>query len=274
LSIALLAGRHFTAQDTADSPSVVIVDESFARRHFPQLPLGKVTGRRLRFGGQGEPWREIIGVVRHVRHYGLEEEGRAGIYRPWTQINPQWLANRTRAMDVVVKTAGEPTGLLAAIRSEVQAVDKDQPLANVRTLDALLDRSLAPRRFTLLLVAAFASVALLLGAAGIYGVMSYSVSQRTQEIGIRLALGASTGEVLRLILGQGMRLSLLGIVTGLAASLAVTRLMKSLLYEVSATDPLTFAVIALLLTGVALLACYVPARRATKVDPMVALRCE
>lgn len=274
LGIALLSGRYFTERDTAHSPPVVIVDDDFVRRHFPGGSPADALGHRLRFGGEGEPWREIVGVVRHVRQTGLDEEGRPGIYRPWTQINPRWAADYTRAMDLIVKTSVEPTGLVAPIRGEVQAVDKDQPLGNVRTLEALVAESVAPRRFSLLLAGVFAGVALLLGSVGLYGVLSYVVTQRAREIGIRMALGAQRGDVLRLIISQGMRLVLTGVAAGMAAALALTRLMSSLLFGVSATDPLTFILIALLLLVVALVACYLPARRATRVDPLIALRYE
>jgi putative ABC transport system permease protein len=177
-------------------------------------------------------------------------------------------------MDVIVKTSVEPLSLVEPIKGEVQAIDKDQPLGNVQSLDSIVERSVAPRRFNLLLLGVFAIIALLLGAVGLYGVMSYAVTQRTREIGIRMALGAQRSDVLRLVIRQGMLLSSIGILIGLAASFAVTRLIKSLLYGVSATDPATLIIISLLLTAVALLACYVPARRAMKVDPMVAVRHE
>ncbi|MGH9902349.1 MAG: ADOP family duplicated permease, partial [Pyrinomonadaceae bacterium] len=250
LGIALLAGRHFTAGDTADSPPVVIVDDEFVRRHFPEGPPGGALGKRLRFGGEGEPWRAVVGVVRHVRQNGPGQEGHAGIYRPWTQLNPKWAADYARAMDLVVKASGEPTNLIAPIRREVQAADKDQPLGNVRTLEALAERSVAPRRFTLLLVGVFAAVALLLGAVGLYGVLSYVVTQRTREIGIRMALGAQRRDVLRLIAGEGMMLALAGVAVGLVGAFALTRLMRGLLFGVTATDPLTFVSVALLLLAV------------------------
>jgi putative ABC transport system permease protein len=177
-------------------------------------------------------------------------------------------------MDLIVKTDSAPESFVAAIKQEVQAVDRNQPLGNVRTLAAILDESIAPRSFSLVLVGLFAAVALVLGAVGLYGAMSYAVTQRTREFGIRVALGAQRNDVLRLVIRQGMQLSLIGIVIGLAGSFALTQLMSSLLFGVSATDALTFSVIALVLGSVTLLACYLPARRATKVDPMVALRYE
>jgi putative ABC transport system permease protein len=274
MGIRLLTGRLFTGRDTADAPLVVLVDDDFVARHFPESSSSSVLGKRLRFGGDGEPWREIVGIVGHVRQDGLEEWGRAGIYRPWLQMNPKWLADLTRAMDLIVKTTVAPESVVAAIRHEVQAIDPDQPLAQVRTLEALMDESLDQRRFNLLLLGLAALLALLLAVIGIYGVMSYAVTQRTREVGIRMALGAQSRDVLRLVIGQGMRLTLAGVGVGLVASFALTRMMAGLLYGVSATDPLTFAAIALILTLVALLACYIPARRATKVDPMIALRYE
>jgi predicted permease len=274
LGIRLLAGRDFDARDTAESPSVVIVDEALARRHFPEAPFESVLGKRLRFGGEGEPWREVVGVVRHVRHNGPEQEARPGIYRPWTQMSPRSLADFTRAMDLIVKRESDPEGLVPLVRREVQAVDPGQPLANVRTLQSLLDEAVAPRRFSAALVGAFALIALLLGAVGLYGVMSYAVSQRTHEIGIRMALGAQRGRIMRTVLAQGMALVVVGVGLGLAGSLAAARLIAGQLFGVTPTDPLTIGGVAALLVAVALAACYLPARRATKVDPIIALRYE
>jgi predicted permease len=253
---------------------VTLVDDHFVQRHFPDGAISEAIGKRLRFGGPGEPWREIVGVVRHVRQDDLAREGFPQIYSPWMQMNPHSLADFSRVMDVIVKTSVEPLTIVASIKDEVQAVDKDQPLGNVQALDAIADRSLAPRRFNLWLLGVFALIALLLGAVGLYGVIAYAVTQRTREIGIRMALGAQKRDVLRLVFRQGLALSSIGVFIGIGCSLAVTRLMKSLLYNVSATDPATFGIISLLLTVVALIACYVPARRAMKVDPMVALRHE
>jgi putative ABC transport system permease protein len=274
LGIALLAGREFTERDDKDSQPVVLVDEDFVRRHFPGNRLSAALGKRLRINSDGEPWREIVGVVRHVRQSGLEQDGALQIYRPWLQIYPRWRADFMRAMDFIVKTSEAPESFVAAIKQEVQALDKDQPLGNVRTLESLVAESVAPRRFSLWLLNLFALIALLLGAVGLYGVMTGAVTERTREIGIRVALGAQKSDVMRLVIKQGLTLSLIGIAIGLAASFALTRVMESLLFKVSATDPATFASISLLLVMVSVLAVCIPARRAMKVDPMVALRYE
>jgi predicted permease len=273
-AVALLQGRYLTPHDRADAAPVVLVDEELARRHFPGHPIGAVVGRRLRLDGEGEPWREIVGVVRRVNHSGLDQRPRPQIYGPYEQMNRRWLAEVGRAMDVAVKTSGEPQALVGAIRREVQALDRELPLSHVRTMEEALSRSLAPRRFSLMLLAAFASVALLLSAVGVYGVVSYAAAERTREIGIRKALGAHDGDIVSLVIGQGMRPALGGVAAGLLAAAALTRLLSSLLFGVSAHDPLTLAVVAALLAGVSLAACWIPARRATKVDPTVALRYE
>ena len=274
LGIPLLAGRRFTAQDGTDTPSVALVDEEFVRRHFPDAPLASAVGRRFRIQGADEPWREIVGVVRHVRHSGLAEQARPQIYRPWTQLNLSRSGEWLRAMDIIVKASVDPAPLAPAIRRELQQLDPDQPLGPVATLESLLDKSIAPRRFNLFLLSTFSCVGLLLSVIGLYGVMSYTVSQRTREIGLRMALGAQRGDVLKLVLGEGMLLAIAGTVVGVAGAFALTRLMSSLLFAVSASDPMTYASLSLLIVGVALLACYLPARRAASVEPMEALRCE
>ena len=274
LRIPLLEGRLFNAQDTEKSPLVVIVDQEFAARSFPNQPPREVLGKRLRFGGDSDGWREIVGVVGHVKQSGLNEEGRAQIYRPWTQITSKWKADFTRAPDMIVKTSVDPVSLIAAIKREIRVIDKDQPIAQVRTLDDKLSESIAPQRFTLLLLSIFALIALLLASVGIYGVMSYSVTQRTHEIGVRMALGARQLDVLKLVVRQGMSLVVIGVALGLAGAFATTRLMTALLFDVTAKDPFTFAAVTAVLMIVALIACYIPALRATKVDPLVALRYE
>ncbi len=215
----------------------------------------------------GPEWREIIGVVKSVRHMGLDDGLHPEIYFPVAQF--PW-PNLT----LVVRTNGEPLNFVGAVRNQVQAIDKDQPISNIRTMDELLARTVSQPHFNLILLAIFAGIALLLAAIGIYGVMSYLVAERTHEIGIRMALGAQTRDVLKLVVSQGVSLALTGVAIGLITAFGLTRLIKSLLFEVSTTDPLTFAVIALLLIVMALLACWIPARRATKVDPLLSLRHE
>jgi putative ABC transport system permease protein len=263
LNIQLQKGRVFADSDDLNAPPMLIINETLARQYWPnQDPIGK----RLVVGIQ-PGWREIVGVVKSVRHMGLDDELHPEIYFPVAQF--PW-----PDLTLVVRTNGDPPNFVAAVRNEVQAIDKDQPISNIHTMDELLARTVSQPRFNLLLLAIFAGVALSLAAVGIYGVMSYLVTQRMQEIGIRMALGAQARDVLRLIIGQGMRLALLGVSIGLASALALTRLLKALLFGVSTTDPLTFVVIGLALTLVALLACWIPAWRATKIDPIITLKCE
>jgi putative ABC transport system permease protein len=264
--IQLLKGRDFTESDGGDTPPVVVINEALARRYWPnQDPIG----RRISFDSRNGQtvWRQIVGVVNSVRHMALSEEPRSEVYIPFAQYPLAF-------MTLVARTDGAPLGYVAAVRSQVQAVDKDQPISNVRTMEERLASTVSQRRFNLILLAIFACLALSLAAIGIYGVMSYLVAQRTHEIGVRMALGAQTGDVLRLVIRQGMTLTLTGVLIGLITAFGLTRLLRNLLFDLSATDPLTFFVTALLLALVALLACYLPARRATKVDPLVALRCE
>jgi putative ABC transport system permease protein len=274
LNIGLREGRLFSARDTENSPLVVLVDEQLAAQAFPNTPYNQILGKRLRLGGDGAGWRQIVGIVKHVKQNGFDEEGRAELYRPLEQITPKWKANLMRVNDMLVKSSVPPASLISAIKKEIQAIDRDQPIAQVATLESKVDTSISPQRFTLVLLGVFAGIALLLASAGIYGVMSYAVTQRTQEIGIRMALGAKTGDVLRLVVGNGMSLALLGVVAGLAGAYGLTRLLASLLFGVTPTDVTTFSVVTGVLLLVALLACYIPARRATKVNPLVALRHE
>jgi putative ABC transport system permease protein len=264
--IQLLEGRVFTESDGGDTPPVVVINEAMARRCWPNQVL---IGRRISFDSRnGQPvWRQIVGVVKSVRHMALDEEPRPEIYIPFTQYPLAF-------MTLVARTDGAPLSFVAAVRSQVQAVDKDQPISNIRTMEERLAGTVSQRRFNLILLAIFAGLALSLAAIGIYGVMSYLVTERTHEIGVRMALGAQTRDVLRLVIRQGMTLALTGVVIGLITALGLTRLINNLLFGVSTTDPVTFSVIPLLMALMALLACYLPARRATKVDPLVALKYE
>jgi putative ABC transport system permease protein len=250
-----------------------MVDEMFVARFFPGAdPIGK----RLRFGGDRAPLRTIVGVFKHIKHYGPDEEGRVEIFTPYQQVPAESFAASNRGLWLAVKTkgVGDPTSLAPAIRNEVLQIDKDQPISNVGTMEEIVAAEVAPQKFLTWLLAVFAATAMLLAAIGIYGVMAYSVTQRTHEIGIRMALGAGRGDVLRMVISQGMKLAFIGVACGLVGAFLLTRSMSSLLYGVSATDPLTYAGVAALLSAVALLACLIPARKATKVDPMIALRYE
>jgi putative ABC transport system permease protein len=217
------------------------------------------------------PWVTIVGVVDDVREVGMDAPVRAEMYFPYRQITSHFgYAPR----DLVIRTTGDPLSLVATVRQAIHAVDPDQPISNIATMSEVLTERAGSRRLGMILLMVFAGLALLLASLGIYGVLSFFVAQQTREIGVRLALGAQLRDILNLVLKKGMGLALLGVTVGLIAAFAVARLMASLLFGVSATDPITFAAIALILTGVALLACYIPARRATKVDPLVALRYE
>jgi putative ABC transport system permease protein len=267
LGIPFVSGRDFNEHDQLKSPRVVIINETLAQRYFPgRDPLG----RHLRPGVSIEsepPWREIVGVTRSVRHRGLGQEPRPEFYLPQAQMPGLPLTT-------VVRTAGEPLAIAGAVRSEVRSLDSQLPIDGVKTLDQYLAESVAQPRFNTLMLALFAGVALVLTSIGLYGIVAYSVIQRTPEIGVRMALGAQTGDVLRLILGQGIRLIMLGLAIGIIMSLALTRMMRSLLFDVSPTDVSTLVTISVILTVVALLACWIPARRAMRVDPMIALRRE
>ena len=266
LGTPLIDGRAFDSRDDADASKVVLINRALARRLFPN---GSAVGQRLQLVNpqQSDEWREIVGVVGDVRYSGLDDPGEAAIYTPFAQTPFLWNY-------LMIRTTVPPESVVQAVRDAVVSVDPKLEAANFQTMDQLVSESIAEPRFYTLLLAAFAALALVLAAVGIYGVISYSVTQRTHEIGVRMALGARHRDVLKLVVGQGMALALVGVAVGLGAAFAMTRLMASLLFGVSATDPATFAITSLLLAGIALLACYVPARRATKVDPMVALRYE
>lgn len=263
MGIPLLRGRNFSAEDTRKSPSVVIVNETASRRFWPgQEALGK----RVRFGK--DEAAEVIGVARDCKYVTLGEDPLPFLYSPLTQVNP------ADALVLHVRTAGEPSALAGAVIDELHALDKDLPVFDVKTMQQHLRGALLAPRLAAVVLSIFGLVALLLSAIGVYGVIAQQVSQRTREIGLRIALGASSGNVLKLIIGRGLKLTLYGLVPGMMAALAVTRLLQGLLYDVSGTDPLVFAAITLLLAGVALAASYVPARRAMKVEPISALRHE
>ena len=266
LGIPLLKGRAFTDRDDQTSPGVVVVSDSWARRFLPnEDPIDK----RIKLGGRDStrPWLSIVGIAGDVRDTALESNARPCVYIPYPQFP-------SSGMTLAVRAAFDPKLLISAIRDEVWAVDKEQPITDLKTMDQYVAESVSPRRFNAMLLAIFAGLALVLASVGIYGVMAYSVTQRTHEIGIRVALGAQSSHVIRLVVGRGMALVLSGVAIGLAGALALTRVMTSLLYGVSATDPLTFGVVSGVLVAVALLANYIPARRATRIDPMVALRYE
>ena len=269
LSVPLRRGRAFEAADGKNANPVIIVNEAFVRRYFPeQEPLGQHVILESDDNNKPLPPREVVGVVGNVRFQSFKDEEQPEYYIPFEQ-------SPSAVTQVVVRAKGEDAAALTApVRAALKGVDSNLLIWETRTMDELVGQSVAPQRFNVALLGFFAALAMLLAAVGIYGVMSYTVTQRRHEIGIRMALGAGRGDVLRLVVRQGMLLTLAGLGLGLVGALALTRLMSSLLYGVSATDPLVFAAVSLLLATVALLACYVPARRATKVDPMVALRYE
>ena len=263
MGISLLQGRGFTEQETkGEEKKTVIINESFARTYFPgEEPLGN----RLIIDMGRPATCEIIGVTQDIKQFSLLGEPIPTMYLPNINVGRS---------NLVVRASGDPLALTSAIRGAVQSIDKDQPIANVATMEEILSRSVGEPRFRTLLLGVFAALALVLAAIGIYGVMSYTVARRTHEIGIRMALGARPKDTLMLIVGQGLGLALIGVGVGFAGAFGLTQLLSSLLFGVSPTDLSTFVVIALLLTGVAAVACYIPARRATRVDPMLALRCE
>jgi len=270
IGIALREGREFNDSDNADSMPVAIINETMARGYWPNE---SALGKRFKHGraASTRPWMTIVGIVADVRQMGVDVPVKAEMYMPFRQAGSQyWYAPR----DLVIRTLGNPTSLAAAVTAKVREVDPDQPVSNIRTMEQVLGDEIQQRRTGTTLLGVFAALAVMLAALGIYGVLSYLVTQRTPEFGVRMALGARSGDILRLVLKRGMSLALAGVAIGLAASFALTRLMQSLLFEVSSSDPATFAALALVLSGVAFAACYIPARRATRVDPMVALRYE
>jgi putative ABC transport system permease protein len=267
MGIQLLQGRELGAEDRQDSPAAVVISETMAHKFWPGEDA---MGKRISAGKPQSPddWIRVVGVVKDVRQFELDADPKPQMYFSYEQ------AGFFEPNDLVVSTSVEPLSLAATVRKAVWEIDKDQPVSDIRTMEAILADSIARQRFSMLLFGIFAALALVLAAVGIYGVMSYSVAQRTREIGLRMALGAQRSDVLKMVVGQGLKLVLIGVVFGLAAAFILTRLMSSLLFGVSATDPVTFITISLVLVGVAVLSSFIPAHRATKVDPMVALRAE
>ena len=267
MGIPLVRGRDFTDLDTTETSYTVVVSEKLAQHFWPgQDPIGK----RLKPGPTTSdlPWRKVIGVVKDVRQNDFLAQPKMQMYMSYRQLKD--LAPNA----LVVRTVVEPMSLATALRNAVWAVDKDQPVSNIDTMEHIVAGAVARQRFSTMLLGIFATLALMLAAVGIYGVMSYSVAQRTHEIGIRMALGARRSDVLKMTVKQGLKLVVIGVVIGLVAAFVLTRVMASLLFGVSTTDPVTFFSISLVLMGVAMLASYIPALRATKVDPMVALRAQ
>ncbi|HEX8891841.1 MAG TPA: ABC transporter permease [Terriglobales bacterium] len=274
MGITLLRGRFVTDQDNENTPIVVDIDDSFARMYFPdQDPVGK----HLNFT-EFNVQAEIVGVVGHVKQYGLDTDPAGSIqaqfFYPFMQIPEKVMPLVAKSVAVVLRTEGDPTAIMGQVRETVKGIDPRQVVYNVQTMDDVVATSYAARQLTMMLLGVFAGLALLLACVGIYGVISYFVGQRTQEIGIRMALGAQRSDILQLVLGEGTKMALLGATVGIAASLGLTRLMAKQLYGVSAHDPFTYVSVALLLILVAIAACYIPARRAMRVDPMASLRCE
>jgi len=268
MRIPLLKGQDFSERDNLKSEPVLIINQTLARRFFPdQDPLGKRIDPGIGNGYSKPPLRAIVGVVGDVREDSLQAEPSPQIYVPLAQCPFD-------EMTLLVRTEADPSSIIARVQNEIARLDKTTPIFDLEPLDHFLAALVAQPRFNALLLGLFAAASLLLAMVGLYGVVSYSVTQRTREIGIRVALGAQQRDVLKLVVGHGMTLTLLGVAVGLAAAFALTRVLSSLLFGIKPTDPVTFVVVLLVLVGVGLLACYFPARRATKVDPLVALRYE
>jgi predicted permease len=272
MGVTLQRGRFITAQDDEHAPVVIDIDDVFARTYFPnENPVGK----HLHLAGF-EVEAEIVGVVGHVKQWGIDADAKSAIEAqfdyPFMQLPEKLMPLAANSVAVVLRTQGDPTTVMNSVRQAVAEIDSRELVYNVQTMNQIVSNSFAARRLSMLLLAVFASLALVLACVGIYGVISYLVGQRTHEIGVRVALGAQQSDVLKLVLGHGAKMALLGVAVGLLAALALTRLMSNQLFGVSPHDPLTFAAVATLLMLVALAACYLPARRATRVDPIIALR--
>ena len=271
MGISLLEGRDFEESDQESAPGVVIINDTMARIYWPDED---VIGKRINLGVPGSPWLIIVGVVKDVKHQGLDVRPNPQMYFLHSQNAYSTALGVWRSTALVIRTASDPQALIGGIKSEVQSIDKDLPLAKIQTMEQVMSSSIARSRFTMVLLATFALVALVLAAVGVYGIISYVVTQRTHEIGIRMALGAQPRQVLKLVVGQVVVLAIAGVIMGLGLAVASTRVMANLLFGVSTTDPITFIVISLLLIGVSVAASLVPARRAINIDPMEALRYE
>ncbi|HYK87994.1 MAG TPA: FtsX-like permease family protein, partial [Acidobacteriota bacterium] len=268
MEIPLIKGRMFSEQDDTRVPPVALINETLAHRFWPnEEPLGKRFTPGLPRGGQPITWITVVGVVGDLRHKNLDQEPDAEVFWPYKQHSPG-------ALTVTVRTASDPLRFSSLLRGATASVDKEQPVSQIRSMDQIIKDSIAPRRFSVVLLGIFSAVALVLAAVGIYGVVSFSVTRRTQEIGVRMALGAQRGQVLRMVVGRALTTAAAGVVFGLIGAFALTRVIGSLLYGVSSTDPLVFAGVSILLMVIAGIAGYFPARRASLVDPMVALRDE
>ena len=266
MRIPLLRGRDIEPADSSTAPGVILINATAAKQIWPnEDPLGK----RVKVGGLDHPWLTVVGIVGDVHHIGLDTAPQLQMYIP----HAQWPFPDSD-MTFVIRTSGQPGAIASAARQAIHSIDAGQPISRVLPLDDYVALSVQGRRFALILIGAFAAIALLLSIVGIYGVTAYTVSQRTREIGIRVALGAQRGEVLGLILRQGMVLIITGVALGIAASIGLTRFLATMLFDVSPTDPVTFALVIAVLVAAAAMACWIPARRAMNVDPMVALRHE
>jgi putative ABC transport system permease protein len=277
LGIPLVKGRFFSPGDVTGTEQVVIINQTMARRYWPGQDA---VGRRIKWGiaESVSPWMTVVGVVGDVKNGPLNTPTLPAAYVPYPQVSDSAITDETfgeyRTLHLIVRTQSEPTAFVNSIRAVIAGLDPSPPIANVGTMEQLIHRSTRPQQFNAFLISVFAGLALMLAAVGVYGVLSYTARQRTHEIGIRMALGAERADIVRLLVTEGMVLAVVGVSIGLAGALALTRFLTSMLYSVKPTDPVTFIAVPFILTLVALIASYIPARRATKVDPMVALRYE